>query len=91
MKRLVVQVSSTYERNGEKKWRNSNVGSAFQRDNGEYSIVLDPGISIASIEGVRITLREPFDKDKHGGGSRGGSPGYDDAPSSHGADDDMPY
>lgn len=96
-KRLIVQVSSKYTtRDGSEKWRNANVGSAFVRDNGEVSLMLDPGVAIASVEGVRITLREPFDKNKHGGGGSGQrseSPGYDEAPSSY-ADDgssDIPF
>lgn len=64
MSRKTVQVSSTYEaKDGSKKWRNAIVGSAWVMENGEISIRLDPGISIASIEGVRITIKEPFDRD----------------------------
>lgn len=89
MKRYVIQVSSKYTtKSGEERWRNCNVGSAFERDNGEWSLTIDPGVSISSVEGVRITLREPFDRDapRRGGGNgqRGGqhqapqtSGGYD--------------
>lgn len=64
MIRKIVQVSSTYEaKDGAKKWRNVNVGAAWVMDNGEISIRLDPGISIASVDGVRITIREPFERD----------------------------
>lgn len=70
--RKVIQVSSKYTTSGgEEKWRNATVGSAFVRDNGEISLAIDPGISIACLEGVRITIREPFDRDAHQGNQGG--------------------
>lgn len=68
MARKVIQVSSSYGVNGEKKWRNANVGSAFVRENGEISLQIDPGISIASLDNVRITIRDPLPKREGGGG-----------------------
>ena len=90
--RKVIQVSSRYAtKDGTEKWRNATVGSAFVYDDGTISLVIDPGVSIASIEGVRITIREPFDPSKHGGGGKqqtgargfGGDPGP--------GDDDIPW
>lgn len=64
MSRKIVQVSSQYEaKDGTKKWRNATVGSAWINDDGTVSVLLDPGISIASVAGVRINIRDPFDRD----------------------------
>jgi hypothetical protein len=84
MSRKVIQVSSQYtDKQGNKKWRNASVGTAFIYENGDIALNIDPGISIACSEGVRIALREPFERDQQrpqGKQQRGG----DDA---GGADD----
>ena len=60
MARKIIQVSSQYtNNNGEKKWRNCTVGSAFTYDDGNISLSIDPGVSIHSGEGVKITLKDP--------------------------------
>jgi hypothetical protein len=65
MSRKVIEVASKYTTsNGQTKWRNCIVGSAFPRDDGSWSLQIDPGVSIASLEGVRITLKEPFVRDQ---------------------------
>lgn len=96
--RKVIQVSSKYTKDGVEKWRNATVGSAFVRDNGEISLAIDPGISISCSDGVRITIREPFDKDapRQGGGGGGGqrrqssqAGGYEGGGA--GGDDDIPF
>lgn len=64
-KRLEVQVSSKYEtRDGETRWRNANVGSAFIYEDGAMTISLDPGISISGGDSHRISLREPFTEEQ---------------------------
>lgn len=69
MSRKIIQVSSKYKaKDGSEKWRNVNVGSAFIKDNGEISLSIDPGVSISCSEGVRITIKEPYDRD--GGSSK---------------------
>lgn len=61
MSRKIIQVSSQYtNNNGEKKWRNCTVGSAFTYDDGNISLSLDPGVSISSAEGVKITIKDPL-------------------------------
>lgn len=62
MARKIIQVSSQYtNNNGEKKWRNCTVGSAFTYDDGNISLSLDPGVSIVGgIEGVKITIKDPL-------------------------------
>jgi hypothetical protein len=61
MARKIIQVSSQYtDKEGNKKWRNCTVGSAFVYDNGDISLQIDPGISIASLTDVRITIKDPL-------------------------------
>lgn len=62
MSRKSIEVSSQYTtKDGQKKWRNTTVGSAFVYDGGNISLQLDPGIAlVGGVEGVRITLKEPF-------------------------------
>lgn len=68
MARKVIQVVSTYEVNGQKKFRNTTVGSAFTYENGDIKLVLDPGVSIFAAEGVNIVVRDPLPKRDGGGG-----------------------
>lgn len=85
MSRKVIQVSSKYvdKRTGAEKWRNANVGTAFVYENGDIALLIDPGISIACSEGVRIALKEPFERDAQprpqGNPQRGGD-SKDDLP-----------
>lgn len=84
MSRKVIQVSSKYvdKRTGAEKWRNSTVGSAFIYENGDIALHIDPGISIACSEGVRISLKEPFEREQprqQGNPQRGGD-SKDDLP-----------
>ena len=95
--RKIIQVSSKYKaQDGSEKWRNVTVGSAFVRDNGEISLAIDPGVSIACLEGVRITIREPFDRDAQrggGGGQRGSGGNHAGGMGGGGATDgdDLPF
>lgn len=69
MARKVIQVSSQYtDKQGAKKWRNVNVGSAFVYDNGDIKLMIDPGVSISCPEGVSVTLKEPLPPREGGGG-----------------------
>jgi len=95
MSRKVVQVSSSYEaKDGTKKWRNVTVGSAWVKDDGSVSILLDPGISISSSEGVRINIRDPYDRDApRQGAQRGPQPQPKQQPKRSMSDpaDDIPF
>lgn len=70
MARKVIQVSSKYtdKQTGAEKWRNANVGTAFIYENGDISLMIDPGVSISCPDGVRITLKDPLPKREGGGG-----------------------
>jgi len=62
MSRKEIVVSSKYNnKQGETKTRYTKVGSAFLYEDGNISLQLDPGVSISSIEGVKITIKEPYD------------------------------
>jgi hypothetical protein len=93
MSRKVIQVSSKYvdKKTGAEKWRNANVGTAFVYENGDIALLIDPGISIACSDGVRIALKEPFERDTqrpHGKPQRGG---LGDGDGNGGASDDLPF
>lgn len=45
------------------KWRSTKVGVIFEGDKGQLNLKIDPGISIASIDGVTITGWIPRPKD----------------------------
>lgn len=38
------------------KWHSTRVGAAWKNDNGAIAVKIDPGISIATLEGVNVML-----------------------------------
>lgn len=57
MKRFDILVSHK-DKTG--KWRSSKVGAAFEKDDGSWSLVIDPGVSIASGADHIVSLRAPL-------------------------------
>lgn len=93
MSRKVIQVSSKYvdKKTGAEKWRNANVGTAFVYENGDIALHIDPGISIACSEGVRIALKEPFERDQQRPQGKPQRGGFSDGDGNGGASDDLPF